>query len=215
MSLRLLWFDLRHGLPTALRVLVRELGLLRALRVVLALVWRDLTTRPFRALRDGPPPGPGERFTRRQLKPILLLDGVLRDRLPAERAREVLAEVVAQSGARFVLFNIEHPSRDTWETLDDEGRRELAGGMLDRFGNAEAELVEVSDGGLGFDVGRCHFVELTQRLGRPELASLFCAADSVAYGDRRLPIALEREHTLARGDPCCTFRFRFREPADG
>ena len=215
MNLRLAWFDLRYGLPTAVRVLVSELGLFRALRVGLAVGWRGLTRDPFRPLRGGAPPSPGEAFTRRQLEPVLLLEGVLRERhgLDPARTREVLGRVVAETGARFVQFNVDHPTRAHWRGLDEAGRRALANGMLQQFGNAEAELVDVSAEGLGFDVSLCHFVELTRRLERPELASLFCAADSVAYGDPKLPVALERDQTLAGGDSCCAFRFRFRDPA--
>jgi hypothetical protein len=210
--LRLLRFDLRHGLPTALRILRRELGLGRTMRVVLALLWRGLTRDPFRPLRGDPRPCPRERFTRHQLKPVLLLDGVLREslRLESERVGEVLLAVVSESGARFVRFNVEHPTREEWSASSDEARRELALGLLARFGNAEAEVVEANAEGLGFDVSRCHFVDLCRRLDRPDLAPLFCAADSVAYGDPTLPVALAREQTLARGDARCAFRFRFR-----
>ena len=49
--LRLLYFDLRHGLPTAVCVLRRELGLWSMLRTLLSLLWRGATRDPFRPLR--------------------------------------------------------------------------------------------------------------------------------------------------------------------
>lgn len=216
-SLALGWFDLRHGAPVALGTLRRELGVWRMARALLAFVWRDWTRDPYRALRDDPRPDVRERFTRRQLRPVLLLDAALREALglAPERSRAILAQIVARSGARFVGTQVRHPTPAQWEALDAAGRRGLAERILARFGNAETTLVEDPRADLAFDVTRCHFVGLCARLGRPELASLFCAADRVFYDDPAVPIRLERAHTLAAGQPRCTFRLSFEREASG
>lgn len=210
-SLSLLWFDVRHGAPVALRALRRHLGALCALRALLAFLWRDWTRDPYRALRGDPAPDARERFTRRQLRPVLLLDAALGEALglPPERRRALLAEVVAESGARFVGTQVRHPTPAEWAALDPGARRAFASAVLGRFGNAEATLVDAPGADLAFDVTRCHFVSLCARLGRPEVASLFCAADRVFYDDPRVPIRLERAETLAGGQARCAFRLRF------
>ncbi len=216
-SLALLWFDLRHGAPVALGTLRRELGPWRALRALLAFAWRDWTRDPYRPLRDDPRPDRRERFTRRQLRPVLLLDAALREALglSPDRSREILAQIVARSGARFVGSQVRHPTPAEWEALDPPGRRALAERILSRFGNAETRVVEDPAADLAFDVTRCHFVSLCARLGRPELASLFCAADRVFYDDPGLPIRLDRAETLAAGDPRCAFRLSFERAPQG
>lgn len=211
---QLWWFDLRVGLPTALGLLRRRLGWRALAGVLLSFVWRDLTTSPFRPL--GKPAGPGERFTRHQLKPVLLLHDALRARGHTQaEALALLGHVVAQTGARFVRYNIPHPTPQSWGALSEEGRRAFAGRILQRFGNAEAQVVAVGERSFAMDVTRCHFVELTARLGRRELAPLFCAADSVVYSHPSMPVALQRDETLAGGHARCAFRFAFRDDQSG
>ena len=206
-KLALLRFDLRHGMPTAIGVLRRELGWLATTSVLIQFLVAGLRD-PFREL-TGPPPGPRERFTRHQLRPVLLLDQVLRRRFDAARVRDILGAVIAQSGARFVRHNVEHPDPERWRAMTGAEQSAFAQRILSRFGNAETTLVSVPPHDFAFNVSLCHFVGLTQRLGRPDLAPLFCAADSAFYGDPNVPIQLVRERTLAAGDDQCTFRFRF------
>lgn len=211
-TLALWWFDLTRGFPASLGVLRRRLGLWRFLRLLGAFMRRRITSRPFASL--GAPATPAERFTRHQLEPVLLLDAVMtRDlNMPSEETRAVLLEVVGEAGARFVLHQVRHPTAQVWAQKSEDERRALAHKMFAPFKNAEMHLVEVGERTLGFDVTRCHFVSLTQRLGRPDLAALFCHADSVAYGDPSVPVSLQRDSTLATGGARCTFRYAFRGP---
>ncbi|MCO4762719.1 MAG: L-2-amino-thiazoline-4-carboxylic acid hydrolase [Myxococcales bacterium] len=212
-KLSLLLFDLRHGFPTALRVLSDELGWAQTVRVLAVFLLAGLRD-PYRSLGRYEL-SERERFTRHQLRPVLLLDDVLGRRFSAEETRRVLGRIVAESGARFVRHNVRHPEPAQWQAMSEPEQLDFAGKILARFGNAESEAVVAPDADFAFDVTKCHFVELTSKLERPQLATLFCAADSHFYADPSVPISLERTQTLALGAQRCTFRFRFQDGEAG
>ena len=102
-----------------------------------------------------------------------------------------------------------------WQQLDEQGRKHFAERILERFANAEATLVPPGPYDLAFDVHRCHFVELCEQLAKPELASLFCAADSAYFDDPAVPLEFHRPSTLAAGAGRCEFRFNLRSAPQG
>ena len=207
-ALRLWWFDLTRGTPTAVSVLLRELGRGRGIGLLLRFVWRKITSRPFRALERSGPLSPGERFTRHQLLPVLLLDDLLQDdaSMDQDAARQILSQVVGESGARFIRYATGDPSPEDWAQTRNEQRMALANRSLRSFGNLEFRVVEDPASSFAFDVTRCHFVSLCHELDRPHLAPLFCQADEVLFGDPRLGVTLRRDQTLASGHDACTFR---------
>lgn len=210
-GMNLWWFDLTRGTPTAVSVLGRELGWSRAAGLLLRFVWRKITRDPFRSLKRTEPLSPGERFTRHQLLPVLLLDDLFLDdpSLDDDTARRVLGELVGESGARFIRYATGDPTPQRWERLSEAERQSLANSSLERFGNLEFRVLDVPQVSFAFDVTRCHFVSLCRELGRPHLAPLFCAADEVLFGDPRLGVTLGREQTLAEGGEACTFRLNW------
>ena len=56
-------------------------------------------------------------------------------------------------------------------------------------------------------------MDLTRRLGRTELAPLFCGADSVYFDQPDSPLRLVRDETLAGGGQRCAFRFHLDDDA--
>ena len=214
--IRLHWFDLRHGLPTAIRVLQRHLGLLSTIRVLLSFVWGSISSNPYTGIAANPrnpdaPLGPREHFTRHQLRPVLILDRALRNslKMSQESALTLLTEVVAESGSRFIATQLKHPTEAQWKTMTTRERRGFTETILARFQNAEAEIITAPEHDVAFDVSFCHFVGLTHRLGRPDLAPLFCGADQHYYESSDNNITLVRQETLAQGDARCAFRFAF------
>lgn len=202
--LRRRWFDLTTGLPTAMGSLRQQLGTGRFLRLLAAYGWRSVSYRRPKALDII---GPGARFTWGQLRPVLILDQVLHRDLglsTGERLR-ILGEVVAVTGAAFIASQVGVGAAQ-WRKLEQGARQNLAKTILARFGNARAQLTHIAADELAFRVDRCHFVELTRQAGRPELASLFCAADARLFG-ANAEVQLQRTTTMAEGGDCCPFRF--------
>ena len=203
------WFDLTVGLPVALAALRKHLPK-GWLGVLVRFAWLDLTTNPFASLgRERL--SEGERFTRQQLRPVLILDRALGadERLDASARLELLESIVSETGARFIESNFSPPTPQEWSQLGPPERDGLVRRIMAQFLNAETALVADPDALAAFDVTRCHFAELTRRLDRPELAPLFCCADSVYFGRPEVPVRLSRLKTIAGGDDRCTFRFHF------
>ena len=151
--LRLIWFDLTSGLPIAVRVLGARLGAARALRVLVMFLLRGVRS-PFAEL--GAPTSDRERFTRHQLRPVLLLDAVLERDLGMDAAarRALLAEVVGQTGARFIDRTVSPPTPAEWRALDATGGTQFVDRVLGRFLNAEAARRDDTDAEVAFDVSR-------------------------------------------------------------
>ncbi|HBP23039.1 MAG TPA: hypothetical protein DEA08_35355, partial [Planctomycetes bacterium] len=151
-----------------------------------------------------------EELTRAQLRPVLLLDAALAARGHDSAARlELLRAVVGESGAAFLGHELRGWTRARFQALDPAGREGVLRDLLARFFNMHAHPVADEAHDLGFDVGACLFAQLTQRLGRPELATLFCAADEVFFARPESPLRLERTETLAEGHSRCAFRLDF------
>lgn len=208
-SLRALaWFDATVGLPAALRVLAAQLGPRRAARVAVALA-RRARRDPLAGVPRGAWSGRDDELTRRQLRPVLLLDEVARDvlRLDDAARRALLAEVVAEVGARFVARHAAPPPTAAWRAASPARRGRFLDALRARLFNTRTEAVAATDDALAFDVTACRFVELCRAVGRPELAALFCEADARRFAAADSPARLVRLGTLARGAPRCDFRF--------
>lgn len=205
----LAWFDLTRGLPTALSVLRKHLGLGEMAKLLIGFGWRSIWAKPFAEL--GRPADSADWFTRHQLEPVLLLQDSLRSSLGKSDndALHILSDVVSQSGAMFIATNLTPPTREVWAGLDTTGRRSFVKAIMAQFENAETEIIDDPTAEASFDVTLCHFVRLTKQIGRPELAPLFCRADSVYFARPDAPIQLRRDKTIAGGDERCEFRFYF------
>ena len=206
-------FDLMESLPIAFRILRRELGTFGTLRFLFSFVARSTFTDPFRALRGDPKPGRGEAYTRQLLRSALLFDATLRShrKINGEKVHQILLEIVGQSGAAYIRANLHTPTADEWHAMSTHEQHGFATGVLDRFENTEANIVATPDHDFGFDVHFCHFADLCRRLDRMDLAPLFCAADSLYFGDPLVPIRLDRAEIISKGDARCAFRFQIEE----
>jgi hypothetical protein len=202
------WFNLTRA-PRVVADLVREAGLLGAVRVVLAFAAPG--DDPLAAL--GPAGDAAERLSRRQLAMVLRLERALVRVLGDAAGRAALERVVTRAGARFLRFSLRLPDARGWARIDAPARRDLVARSMAPFFNMQAEPVDALDAPgaeVAFDVRACWFARLNHELGRQDLTPLFCAADSVFFDDPRVPVALRREETLAQGAPRCAFRLGFK-----
>ena len=209
---RLLLFEGLIGYPTALKIFIAHLGWKKLLQLFPKLVWNSVILNPYHSLPQAKTLK--ERFSRHQLKPVVNLYETLCPILGQQKTLEFLKSLVSQSGAQFVAYNIPLIDANTWHSLAPESKEQHTTQIIRQFFNAEGQVVEHPLFDFSFDVKVCHFVQLTAQLGRPELAPLFCAADGAFFNQEEVPIALYREHTLAKGDSCCSFRFRFKEDSE-
>lgn len=203
-------FDLTRGMPCALSVLRGALASRQWIQVLGKLLWRTRHD-PLRGLSQ-PWPSEQEWLVRRQLRPVVLLDDVLRDDLGLDRVArlELLNRVVSETGARFLAANVPADITTDWSQGTQAERRAFAESLVQRFFNVEGRRPQVDEASLSFDVTRCRFAELTAELGRPHLGPLFCAADAVFFGRPDSPLVLRRSTTIAEGGHQCDFRLRYR-----
>ncbi|MDF1666341.1 MAG: L-2-amino-thiazoline-4-carboxylic acid hydrolase, partial [Planctomycetota bacterium] len=199
------------------KILYKHLGLRGLLTLLPYFLWRSLFDDPIRKL-PRKKLTKTERFSRHQFRPVLILYLVLKERLQMseDHSLEILGDLVGQSGARFIQFNMASFDPKAWFKLDDAGRIAKADTILNRFFNMSAARVSVDKSihAFGFDVTACHFAEMAQALECPEIARLYCVADSVYFEDPQSQIRLDRDKTLARGDHSCNFRFAIKDQSE-
>ncbi len=187
----------------ALRVLVRELGLVRALRVGAAVRWRAWRGEPFADL----PPALGfqEVGSRAQAGPAVVLYRVLARALGADEALRVTGVVVEESALVFLEASLGILDRADVSHFDDAGRERFARERAARFPNATLTFDEISSERVKFTVTACRLVELVHHAGHPELAPLFCRGDARYFGEVQPGVRLVRPGTIAGGGATCPF----------
>lgn len=192
----------------ALRVLVRRLGLWRALRVGLAVDRRVRRGEPFAHLP--PPHDARERAARAQAGPAFVLYRVLRERGADDAlARATVGDAVSAGAVAFLRRSIGPIRQDRLAAMSDAERARWVERRASRFPNAEPIFEVVGATEVRFRVPACRFVALAREAGHPELAPIFCAGDAHFFGTTQRDVVLERPHTLAEGGPDCPFRLRF------
>jgi hypothetical protein len=135
----------------------------------------------------------------------------------------ILAPVVDALGYEFGRQKVIGILRETIIRIaEEQGKvlRQLMGGdSLEHFykslefwtkdGALEVELIEQTDEAFSFDVTRCRYAELYEKLGIGELGtSLSCARDFALIKGFNPNIKLKRTQTLMEGADFCDFRYR-------
>ena len=161
----LLAFEVRHAVPAAWGVLRARLGWSAAVavlgRYVLLSAGKDPLPKP-----DGPLDG-RRRMARRQFRSALLLDRALEGRLEEAERLEVVAQVVAETGAIFIDTWAPFGSPEVWNAASKEERDRFAHALVARFFNADVTRIDARPGAFDFDIGGCRFAELAREMGRP------------------------------------------------
>ncbi len=115
-------------------------------------------------------------------------------------AREVIREDAVRSGAALAdeygggcLENLQKVVEEVWA---EDGTMEITN-------------IDLSEGGLCFDVTRCGYAEMYRRLGLQELGSILSCDRDFPFMDGFNPdISLERTQTIMEGAESCDFRYR-------
>jgi hypothetical protein len=75
----------------------------------------------------------------------------------------------------------------------------------------EIEVLEQSDDVLSFNVTRCRYAELYEKLGIREFGTtLSCVRDFSLIRGFKPDVSLERSQTIMEGAACCDFRYRMK-----
>ncbi|KAA3611472.1 MAG: hypothetical protein DWQ01_05110 [Planctomycetota bacterium] len=210
---RLKRFERKEAVPTTWRVLKAHFSWWDRIRLLFHSFRRAVLHDPMRKANLGSPKSEQEKLSRRQFRPVPILEDVLKFDLKCEpnKIERILGEIVAESGARFLAWNFPPVSAEEWQNKSDFQRMELGEKALSAFFNAETEDVSTDSASFAFKVHRCRFVELAQAIERPHLSSLFCQADSRFFQDPTNPYELQRPEMLASGDASCKFHILFQE----
>jgi hypothetical protein len=194
----------------AFKILIEELGLVDALRVGGRTQRRVFAGEPFDQL--DPPETEGERQSREQIGPaIVLYKELLRDR-DRQRALEVAERVIIEASIIFLGKTIGRLRRSELLDLGDRQREEFVRRKGDKFFNATLEWEQIEVDTVEFTVTHCEFPPLCEKTGVPELAPLFCKGDAQFFGDVEEDVDLDRPHTIAEGAETCPFRITLRDP---
>lgn len=60
-----------------------------------------------------------------------------------------------------------------------------------------------------FNIVSCPYMKTCQKYGHPELCTVFCDSDDVAYGDMHKDLKWGRTKTIGRGNDCCNFLLEY------
>jgi hypothetical protein len=202
-----LWFRPDPNDRYALPILVRDLGLLGALRVGLRVKRRLGRGEPFEAL--GPPADANERLSREQIAGAVVLYRELLSVRPPAEALSLTEEVVIAAGVAFLRQMLGTLDRDELERLDEGARAEFARDRAARFFNATMRWDEIGGDRVSFTVTSCHFPRLCAEVGASQLAPMFCRVDAHFFGSVAADVTLIRPQTLATGGTSCPFTLQW------
>ncbi len=196
----------------AVRRLARTLGLAGFARVALGLARRRLRGEPYRGLPAAA--NAKERLSRAEARDAILLYRVLRPRLGEPAALTLVGEIIYDAALQLFDYLLDPIDAEALRRLPEDARFDFVTRNLERFPNAEADVLEAGPARVAFTVTHCHLAALARAAGHPELAPLFCAADG-AYFEQTAGLQFARATTLAEGGPNCPFVLAEREGAAG
>jgi hypothetical protein len=193
----------------SIRILSRHFGMSALPGILTDMASRQRKGEPWQDLPL--PENEKERMTRKQAAPAILLLDVLSARYPAERAAAVTHEIVRESAVLFLKTVVPVIRKDVVTAMEAPERERFLRKVLDRFPNTVFGKIELHPEGFRYQVTTCYFQVLARRLGRPEVAEMFCSGDALFF-ERHMPgVRFEQPGTLACGQEVCDFRFSFLE----
>jgi len=197
----------RRSLPGALAILKRYAGIRKLPVLLLKLVSRSLSKNTWQSVE--PPGDERDILSRRQMDAAVVLYRLLVPVTGEKKALECLEEIVLAGSIEFI--RIVFGDIKTLVEITHSGDPAKFDEVFRYFVNAEYIIRSFSSDTAAVDITRCRFVELSQKLGLPELAPLFCRGDEIVFNAEGSPVHLTRKGTLASGASRCDFRFTLRK----
>lgn len=192
----------------ALRALRQELGIATMSKLLWRVLRRERRGEPWEDLEA--PASDNERECRAQAGRVILLFDELSEQIGSDEALELARSIVSEGGVYALRDALPRLNRSEFEAMPADEQDAFLKDVLGRFPNATIGEVELAGDRFRYEITRCQFVELCHRVGRPQLASLFCSGDGLYFERYLTEVQFERPRTLADGDTCCDFRFRWK-----
>jgi hypothetical protein len=191
-----------------IRSLNSHLGIVKTMRVLLGVVWGQISYRPFSTLEK--PTDAGERLARAHVRDALILyRALLGAKLP--HGPSVFEAVMTTGAQAFLKGAIGVIDREKYQRSTQSERLNWIQSLIQLFPNATATVVDASETRVAFSVTRCRYVELAVEAGHPEIATTFCAGDAAFFQGQPAGIAFNRAESIAQGDPHCPFELTLIE----
>lgn len=203
------WHRLAVNERIAAPILLREIGVMNALRVGRAIRRQERAGEPFAAL--DPAVDERERQSRAQIGPAILLYQQLAPLFGTARALQVTELVVVEAALDFLRHTIGPLRREQLAAMGPAQLEAFSQGVGDRFFNATVQWEKMDADGVDFTVTACQFPRLCAAVGVPELAPVFCKGDERFFGEVESDVVLIRPQTIATGGANCPFSLRFAE----
>jgi len=132
----------------------------------------------------------------------------------------ILAPMLDAMGEAFGRERVLEVMRETIVKIAKKQGAELAGFMggvtFQQFAESlEIDVIEQTEDVFSFNVTRCRYAELYEKLGIRELGSaLSCARDYALIEGFNPDVSLKRTQTIMEGAPHCDFRYCLKKGKD-
>ena len=187
----------------SLKLLFKELGILKLALLSLHMVALELKGEPFRALPQAT--AEGDIFSRKQIGPAIVLYKALRKLYSQERSLQISETIIIDSTLIFLRQAIGDINRKRVESMDESERQSWLSQIAAQFLNATIRWNSIGLSSLSFTITHCYFPKMCKDTGVPELAPIFCKGDAVYFGEEQEGVSLNRPHTIALGAQDCLF----------
>ncbi len=193
---------------SALWLLLKSLGVFKTVRVLFFMAAKGLKGMPWKVLP--PPEDKKEKLSREQAGPAVLLYRGLISCLPEEEAFALTAKIILESSVIFLETIIPLLTPDSISSMSkDEGLGYITN-IADKFFNADMGRIDHDETSFSYQVTRCRFPELMEKVGHKELAPLFCQGDLLFFNEKQPHVTLARTVTLAKEGKPCDFHFKLK-----
>lgn len=141
----------------------------------------------------------------------ILLYRALKNIKEIKEAERIIREVIIRSAVTQLNFLIPLIKREKLLKMGEEDRSAFFKGIIDKFPNADYELVEENNDRYKFDIVRCRLVDLIIKAGHPELMDAFCAGDGNYFSMCQPEVLFSRKDMIGKGAEKCDFEFRIKD----
>lgn len=140
----------------------------------------------------------------------ILLYRALKNIREIKEADRIVREVIIRSAVTQLNFLIPLIKREKLLKMEPNARSEFFKRIIDKFPNADYELVEESTERYKFDIISCRLVDLVIKAGHPELMDAFCAGDGIYFSECQPEVVFSRKDMIGKGAGKCDFEFKIK-----